>query len=189
MMNFHSGYSNQLPNTLKSDLFKYRHGIFVEKLGWNLATDYCYETDQFDHKDTLYVVAKDNLDNITGCARLLPTTKPYLLQEVFPDLLNGLTPPVSSEIWEISRFTNQSISENKSGHKIGNHGQISELTFIELLLEVIDVAKDQGAKKLISVSPVGIERLLRRAGISSHRAGPVKVINGHAILACWIDIN
>ncbi len=187
-MNFQSGFSNQLSNTFKNDLFKYRHDIFVEKLGWNLAVNSSYEKDQFDHADTLYVVAKDSSDNITGCARLLPTTQPYLLKDVFPELLNGLLPPVSEDIWEISRLTNQLVSKKNIGPSIGNYGQISELSFIELLKEVIKVAKAQGAKKLISVSPVGIERLLRKAGVNVHRVGPAKIIDGHAILACWIEI-
>ncbi len=41
---------------------------------------------------------------------------------------------------------------------------------------------------LITVSPIGVERLLRRAGFWSHRGGPSTVIGGHPIVACWIDV-
>jgi acyl homoserine lactone synthase len=41
---------------------------------------------------------------IIGTARLLPTNHSYLLGEVFPQLMNGLTIPDSAEVWELSRF-------------------------------------------------------------------------------------
>jgi energy-coupling factor transporter ATP-binding protein EcfA2 len=44
-----------------------------------------------------------------------------------------------------------------------------------------------GAQKLITVSPLGVERLLRKAGFKAYRAGPPMVIDGHAIFANWID--
>ncbi len=187
-MNILSGFSSQLTSTIKNDLFKYRFDVFVKTLGWNLNTPNGIEVDQFDHDETLYVVAKDNFGDIMGCARLLPTTKPYLLEVVFPELLNGLDVPKSSDIWEISRFTNVQPGESTNNSAIGNNGQISELSFSNLLHSAIACAKAQGAKRLISVSPVGIERLLRKVGIKAYRAGPPKIIDGHAILACWIDI-
>ncbi len=36
--------------------------------------------------------------------RLLPTTGPYMLADVFPQLLRGEDPPKAEHIWEISRF-------------------------------------------------------------------------------------
>jgi N-acyl-L-homoserine lactone synthetase len=58
---------------------------------------------------------------------------------------------------------------------------------VELLRESIACAVAHGAKRLISVSPIGVERLLRRTGIRSHRAGPPMIVDGHPIFACWID--
>jgi hypothetical protein len=44
-------------------------------------------------------------------------------------------------------------------------------------------------QRLITVSPLGIERLIRRLGLQAHRAGPPMIIHGHAIFACWIEVN
>lgn len=82
-----------LPNGLYSKIAHYRHKVFVKRLGWPLQTQNGIELDQFDRPDTVYVVAQDDEGCIVGCARLLPTTRPYLLGEVFPQLLNGLAPP------------------------------------------------------------------------------------------------
>ena len=50
-------------------------------------------------------------------------------------------------------------------------------------------AAERGAQRLITVSPVGIERLIRRLGFQAHRAGPPMIIDGHAIFACWIEVH
>lgn len=142
------------------------------------------ESDQFDRPDTIYVVAQDDKGLVSGCARLLPTTRPYLLGEVFPHLLNGLEPPCSPDVWELSRFAAVDINNHSA-----KSGQFSSPVARRLLEESMDCAAARGAKRLITVSPIGIERLLSRSGINSHRAGPPMIIDGHPIFACWIDLN
>jgi acyl homoserine lactone synthase len=183
-MEYISGTSQGLTEHFKNQFFKYRFDVFVERLGWDLDTAYGMETDQFDHEGTVYVIARDEHSQITGCARLLPTTSPYLLEKIFPELLNGLKPPKSPEIWELSRFTSLDLN----GDVTKQSSQFSSPTTIELLLKTIECAKENGAKRIISVSPIGIERLLRKAGFKAHRAGPPKIIGGYPLFACWIEL-
>jgi N-acyl-L-homoserine lactone synthetase len=166
------------------DIYRYRHRVFVEQLGWDLHTKDGLEQDQFDRSDTVYVVAQDEEGSVSGCARLLPTNRPYLLGEVFPQLLNGLIPPCSHEIWELSRFA--AVDFNNQTTSALN--QFSSPVAIELLRESISCAARHGAKHIITVSPIGVERLLRKAGFHAHRAGPPMIIDGHAIFACWIEL-
>ncbi|GAA3928398.1 acyl-homoserine-lactone synthase [Litoribacillus peritrichatus] len=182
-MEFIEGISPNLPEHLRSDLFKYRYNVFVEQLGWELDTPHGREIDQFDHDETLYVIARNDRKDVIGCARLLPTTSPYLLEEVFPELLNGLPIPKSSDVWELSRFTSMDIA---NGPLVKNAQFSTEVT-LDLLKHSIRCAQQYGAKRIISVSPIGIERLLRKAGIKAHRAGPPKIIDGYPLIACWIE--
>lgn len=182
-MDIVSGIQVGLPNGLYSDLGVYRHRVFVETLGWELDTPYGHEGDQFDRPDTVYVVARDDAQRITGCARLLPTTKPYLLGEVFPELLNGLPPPCVPDVWELSRFAAVDVT-NASGTA---RGQMSSPIAVALLQSAIQTASSLGATRLITVSPIGVERLLRYAGFRAHRAGPPMVVGGHPLFACWIE--
>ena len=179
-----SGMPNELSGELFSKISSYRHKVFIEMLGWELQTKQGLEIDQFDRPDTVYVVSQDDDGTVNGCARLLPTDRPYLLGEVFPQLLNGQTPPSSPDIWELSRFAAVDFSNQMSSAM----GQFSSEIAVELLRRSIACAAEQGAKGLITVSPLGVERLLRRAGFRSHRAGPPIIIGGHPIVACWIDI-
>ena len=45
---------------------------------------------------------------------MLPTTRPYLLDEVFPHLLHGIAPPHSPDVWELSRFAAMDFSVQAS---------------------------------------------------------------------------
>lgn len=179
-----TGERESLRPELYSKVGLYRHKIFVERLGWQLHTKDGAELDQFDRYDTVYVIAQDDDDQVVGCARLLPTIRPYLLEEVFPHLLNGLKPPRSPEVWELSRFS----AVDLNGPLQAVRHRFSSTTAVRLLKESLDCAASFGAKRLITVSPLGVERLLHRAGFHAHRAGPPMVIDGDPFFACWIEI-
>lgn len=184
-MNVISGKTGMLSHELMTSVAHYRHKVFVETLGWDLKTSNGEELDQFDRPDTMYVVSRDEGGAVNGCARLLPTSQPYLLGEVFPELMNGQPVPCSADVWELSRFASVDFNQRKTSAL----AQFSSGIACQLLREAIACAKAQGAKRLITVSPIGIERLLRHTGVHAHRAGPPMIINGHPIFACWIDID
>ena len=178
-----SGTARDLSADLVSKIGLYRHRVFIDTLHWNLRTEGGIERDQFDDDSTVYVVTRDELGNLTGVARLLPTNRPYLLAEVFPQLLNGLPLPCSSEVWELSRFAAMNFNNGPTA----GHGRLLSATAAELLRAAIAYAAAHGAKRLITVSPLGIERLLRYTGVRSHRAGPPVIVDGHPLCACWIE--
>lgn len=182
-MDIISGTAGSLLGTYRQ-MAAYRHKVFVEHLGWDLHAPDGLEQDQFDRPDTVYVVARDDEGEICGCARLLPTTHPYLLSEVFPQLLNGAAPPSSPDIWELSRFAAVDFnSTNPSPLR-----QMSSDITLALLRSAVECAAQHGAARLITVSPLGIERLLRNTGFTAHRAGPPMRVDGHMIFASWIEV-
>lgn len=176
-----SGAAETLPSNLYVRVAGYRHQVFVERLRWPLYTENGLESDQFDRPDTVYVVAQDTNGHITGCARLLPTTSPYLLSDVFPQLLNGLAPPRSPDVWELSRFA---ITESSKA----NVPSKSPSMATKLFEQSMACARAHGARKLITVTSIAVERILNRSGFRSHRCGPPKIVNGQTIVACWIDV-
>lgn len=183
MISFTNDFGHLLPENQRQELFEYRHKVFIEQLGWELKTNGSIETDEFDNEHTCYVIAKNNEGNITGCSRLLPTTQPYLLECIFPMLLEGVFPPKSKDIWELSRFS----SMNVNGLKSNNNGQMTGELTQRLLWESFDIAKQNGARGIVSVSPLGIERLLKSMGIEGQRLGKPMKVNGYMLFACYVD--
>jgi N-acyl-L-homoserine lactone synthetase len=142
------------------DMARYRHQVFVEKLGWKLHTPGRFELDEFDRKDTLYLIARTTQGEIVGSSRLLPTHRPYLLASVFPQLLGNLPPPCSPQIWELSRFA--VVDGTRLG--TGNDPCGSSLA-LDMLSAAMQAVAKEGGQRLICASPLGIERILRRAGL------------------------
>lgn len=163
---------------------RYRHRVFVQTLGWELNVQDDLEFDQFDDARTVHLVAEGEHGEIIGYGRLLRTDRPYLLGEVFPQLLGDTPPPCAEDTWELSRFAAIDFSAQDS--QVAS--QFSSPVALELLHEAIRYTSGQGAKDLISVSPVGIERWLRKAGLSARRAAPPMTIGGYALFACWLDL-
>lgn len=179
-----AGRPSQFAQNILDDVGRYRHKVFVETLGWDVVTENGLEKDQFDHEHTHYLAARDDAANVIGVARLLPTTSPYLLGDVFPQLLGGATAPCDPRVWELSRFA--AVDFNAPTENALS--QFSSEVAVGLLEKSIEVAAAHGAERIITVSPLGIERLLRREGFRAHRAAPPMVIDGHPIFACWIEV-
>jgi acyl-homoserine lactone synthase len=82
--------------------YRLRHKVFVEEMGWkNMAKPDGREMDQFDTKHAVNMLYIEG-GNVLGYQRLLPSTRPYLLSEVMPELCE-VERPVGAHIWEVSR--------------------------------------------------------------------------------------
>ncbi|MET3133681.1 acyl homoserine lactone synthase [Oxalobacteraceae bacterium GrIS 1.11] len=185
-----SGKTNTLPKVLQSQVASYRYKVFIETLNWDLDAENGEEFDQFDHEDTVYIVSQDEQGRVNGCARLLPSSRPYLLGEIFPQLALGAPAgasakaPANTDVWELSRFAAVDFNQQSRSPL----ARFSSPNAVKLMHEAIACAAAQGARRLITVSPIGIERLLRRVGLHAHRADPPMIVDGHPIFACWIDV-
>lgn len=181
-MKISTGRAEELSPFLMEKLSRYRHKVFIEKLGWQLPTYNGQERDQFDRDDALYIVSQDDNDEINGCARLLPTVKPYLLGEIFPGLMGGAPIPRTPDVWELSRFAAVDFNAPRDSAL----AQFSSPLAVDLLEASLECAAAHRAHKVITVSPMGVERLLRKAGFRAERAGPPMRVEGSHIFGCWI---
>ena len=84
-------------------MFRFRHRVFHERLGWEVESRNGLEMDRFDALDPVYMVSENIRKEIDGSWRLLPTTGPYMLKDTFPQLLRGEAAPRDPAVWEISR--------------------------------------------------------------------------------------
>ncbi|WP_305775356.1 acyl-homoserine-lactone synthase [Rhodanobacter sp. C01] len=184
MLTMTAGRGSQLSPDLEVALATYRYEVFIETLHWQLPVENGLERDQFDRPDTLYVIARDARGSVCGCARLLPTTRPYLLDEVFPGLMNGAPAPHAPDAWELSRFSTKAIAEEGTPPR-----EEARRRFCALFAAVVEAAIEQGASRLITFTAMGVERILRSIGMHAHRVGPPQLIDGEPVLALWIELD
>lgn len=180
-LEFVHGTAEHLQRSDLERIARYRHRIFVDGLGWQLNCHGGMERDQFDRLDTWHVAAINaRTDRIVGVARLLPTHRPYLLADVFPQLVGNV--PRDRGIWELSRFA--AVDETVDSPR----SQIASPAAVLLLHKVMAIAAANHVHRLITVSPVGMLRLLRTAGFVAERAGPPAVVGGARLEALWVDV-
>jgi acyl homoserine lactone synthase len=185
MLQFSTGTRQQLPPQLLEQMGHYRREVFINRLGWELNTINGMELDEFDGPDAVYVCSHDDEGNVNGVARLLPTTGPYLMEKVFPQLWGGgKHVPRDPQIWELSRFAAESLSQSGSI----TH-QASAQHASELLRNVIRAGSMLGAQTLVAVSPVGMERLLRLNDFQASREGVPSINEKTHIVALSIKCN
>ena len=74
-------------------MFAARKRIFVDLLKWDLPVlAGRFEVDQFDDPHATYLIVTDKDGGHLASARLLPTTRPALLDGLFPHLVAGPVP-------------------------------------------------------------------------------------------------
>lgn len=159
---------NEMSDELKFMLGRFRHEQFVEKLGWRLPAHphpaNC-EWDQYDTEHARYILAFNEHATIVGCARLIPTTRPNLLEGVFSQTCAG-APPKHPAIWEMTRFTTR-------------EPQLA----MPLFWRSLKAARLAGADAIVGIVNSTMERYYKINGVNYERLGPVTLHQDEKILA------
>lgn len=164
-------------------MYRLRYQVFHERLRWDVKTENGQERDQFDDADSVYMVATDAADQVCGGWRLRPTTRHYMLSDIFPQLLAGQPVPRHRHIWEISRFAvDTSEISRTAGFSMGQ-------TARSLVRDTVQFAVDHHINQYVLVTSVAVERLLASIGLVMHRFGPPEKIGRVWSVACWVDID
>ena len=163
-------------------MYRLRHMVFHDRLGWEVNSDEGMERDEFDLDEAVYVLVKGEESHVEGCWRLLPTTGPYMLKDVFPQLLDGKPAPERHDVWELSRFALD--TNGREGERFG-----LSATPVKMVQSAVQFAKQNGIKRYVSVTSVAIERMFRRLGVTVTRLGSPIRIGRVLTVACTLEID
>ncbi len=93
-----------VPDQVMQAMFAARKSVFVDLLKWDVPViDGRFEIDQFDNRHAQYLVLAEPDGRHLGSTRLLPTTRPHILDSLYPELCDS-DPPRAGDIYEITRF-------------------------------------------------------------------------------------
>ncbi len=156
---------------IHSDIFEQMYRLRARQLGerrgWRVKVENGMEKDRFDTLNPLYICVTDDNRKLLASLRLLPTTGPHMLSDVFPEVMGDAGIVRHPLILESSRFCVDTNATKKFGPEGINH------VTRELLYGLFSTAHSAGIKNIISVYDVFVERILRRAGCQFDRLGPV----------------
>jgi N-acyl-L-homoserine lactone synthetase len=164
-------------------MFRNRAIVFSERLGWEVTVKDGRERDVFDDANPLYLISVDPRTNeYWGSLRLLPTTGPNMLRDVFPFLLSDGEYIESATIWESSRICAVAADGQPERSKNGVN-----LALGELLAGIGEVAIMAGLTQIVSVFDARIFRVLRAAGCDPQIIGRPRRIGGTMSYAGLFD--
>jgi acyl homoserine lactone synthase len=144
---------------LIDEMFHMRAEVFSDRLGWDVTVTDGREVDRFDLEDPLYLFSvEEETGLLRGAVRLLPTTGPNMLRDVFSILMPGGTVE-SPLIWESSRFAiNPQLIV--SGEKRDANQFVNRVT-VELLCGIVEVCRRAGIEHVVSVFDARMARIFR----------------------------
>lgn len=144
---------------LIDEMFRLRARIFRDRLDWDVQVADGKERDKYDDEQSVYLIyTDDEATKVKGSLRLLPTTGPTLLAEIFSDTLPDGVHLTAPTIWECTRFCLDDA--------LLDRGQQDEILFASaVLLEALgDIAIRVGIESIIGNFDAPMLRLYRRLG-------------------------
>lgn len=168
---------------LLKQMYRLRWRVFRDRLGWQVSGNDDLEFDVFDTLRPSYLIVLSDDHDVLGCVRLLPTTGPTMLADTFRSLLDGRPHPRDPLILESSRFcvdTERSLSASDGG--------LNQATFL-LFAAMIEHLRAVGARSIVTVTDMRMERILRRAGWPLERIGGPQPLGSTMALAGYLHAN
>jgi acyl homoserine lactone synthase len=180
MMQIEVIQDSRLTPATRSVLARYRYQVFVQTLGWPLDCPDGLEQDEFDTPHAVHVMAMTRGGTQVGYARLLPTTRPYLLETHFPQLLGDAPPPRDVATWELTRYAacGAGVIDVTAQTRIGKR----------VLLEAARYVEACDGREMVFCTTAPVERLAGRWGVDIRRLG-VRQEGGQRLVAAMIRCN
>ena len=144
--------------TLTDQRIKLRARVFGDRLKWDVRIEEGMERDRYDEIGPVYLIDTDeDARNVKGSLRLLPTTGPTVLADVFADTMPDAARLSAPSIWECTRFC---VDEDIVGK--GRREQI--VASGNLIAGLGEVAIRAGIESVLGNFDATMLRLYRRIG-------------------------
>ncbi|RYY28696.1 MAG: autoinducer synthase [Sphingomonadales bacterium] len=171
--------NRDLQSKVLRGMFEARKHVFVDLLKWNLPVlAGRFEVDHFDDGEAIYLIVSDPAGRHLASARLLATTRPALLDSLYPDLVDGPAPS-GTDILEITRFC---LSPG-IGARLRREARDS------LLVGLAEYALAQGISSYTGVAEHGWFEQICTFGWRCRALGPSHVHDGRLLTGLRIDID
>jgi len=160
-------------------MFAARKSVFVDLLKWDVPViDGRYEVDQFDDEHATYLVLTDAEGGHLGSARLLPTTRPHILDSLYADLCEA-APPRGLDIFEITRF----CLDRSLGAR--DRRQVRDT----LVAALVSYALDHGITHYSAIAEMGWFQQILAFGWTCRPLGLPRITGGAMLAALMIEID
>ena len=160
-------------------MFEARKRVFIDLLKWDIpALADRFELDHFDDVDATYLIVTDTEGEHLASARLLLTTRPALLDSLFPGLVAGVVPR-GPDVLEITRFC---LSP-------GIGARQRRVARDALLVGLVEFALANDVRTYTGVAELPWFRQIQTFGWECRALGEPALHRGQALVALRIDVD
>lgn len=160
-------------------MFEARKRVFVDLLKWDVPVlAGTWELDHFDDEQATYIIISDGKAGHLASARLLRTTRPHLLDQLYPDLVEGKIPQ-GSDTFEITRFCidpRQRAPERRQARDM-------------LVTALAQHALSAGIARYTGVAEIGWYQQIAAFGWDCAALGQPRLVGGRMLAAMVITID
>jgi acyl-homoserine lactone synthase len=161
------------------EMHRQRKRVFVDAGGWKVPVVGDMEIDSYDRADTIYLIAKTDLDGpVLASVRLLPTVVPHLMSDLFLDACNGVVPR-GPGVWEASRFCAMPTLESQ---------RTRAGLLWEIICGVMETALLFGVEQITFVANAALFPLAFNCGWQAEQLGPTLQYDSDEITAVAVRI-
>lgn len=174
MIHIVENYLEPASRWLVDGMFADRKRLFVDLFGWDLGVvGGRLEMDQFDDTGTVYIIAAGEDGAHEASLRLMPSTRPHMLQAIFPHLC-PLGVPVGDTTWESTRLCLPQRHGAARRRELRN----------ALISAMVDFALSRGIAKVTGVLPDAFRTEVLAMGWAAEPLGPA-VRTAHGLIGAF----
>lgn len=152
---------------IMDQIFRLRKKVFADQLNWDVQTKDGMERDKYDDLDPAYLVwCDDNFDTLYGVIRLMPSTGPTLLYDVFRNTFPDVVSFEAPGIWEGTRMC---VDIDKISLKFPDID--ADRAFSLMLLALCEVAIEHSINWVVANYEPQLKRIYKRAGVDVNEMG------------------
>lgn len=177
-------HHNQQASLLKAT-FKLRKKVFFDQLNWDVPVAGDQEFDEYDNDKAQYLVwCCDDQETVYGVVRLIPTSAPTLLFDVFDRTHDNDRSLVSDGTYEGTRMC---LDEDMIAQDFPTLAPGEGFTL--MLLALCETGLSTGIQRLVSNFEPAMSRIYKRAGLKYHMHGKADGYGLRPVCCASFDVN
>lgn len=160
--------------------YRLRYRVFVEGHGWHVPHFQGMEWDQYDTPAATYLVWCDDRGEARGVVRASSTAQPYMLRDIWPDMVTEIALPNTDAVSEGTRLAVDPSLPPRLHRQVRN----------ELVVGMIEYGLATGLQSFLHLTPVPlVKSVFLRNGFTTRMVGPARPIDGLPTVACLTEVS
>jgi acyl homoserine lactone synthase len=163
-----------------ADQHRFRYQQFVLRAGWSVPHVHEMEYDQFDTPAAVYLLWRDPAARVRGMVRLLPTTRPYMTETLWPELAPADGLPRADDTWENTRFAVDRDLPSAVRRKVTG----------ELILASLEFGLARGIARYLLISPLWVlQGALAASGLPHRMLQQTDALGRWPIASAYVPVS